>query len=1325
MTWLRYNRSTPCPVCLGERSDCRQNTTTGLVYCRSHEANPKDYLYRGQDTWGFNIWANKADAEEWAQQNRQEWLETVTSRQSPVTSDTWTTPNSQTEVNPRYLVVKEDLETRERENLKKLLPIPERDKVIREILDQLTLSDDHREVLRNRGISDRKIDQANYRSVKQWQKLTSPVTNELSGVKYDGLSLINHTDGILIPIPNEDGLYTHLRVNDLTPGTENKYYPLSSSKRGVKYHLPSGEQPIGVYLPPEAPQKEIIGFTEGLEYKPLLAANNVGIPIIGASGGNFASSSEAIEEAIASIKERYGWEKPKFILYADAGSVVNPNVVIQYEKLGKIIPNLKVVDWGQLVDKEKGLDIDELDAQTIEKVKLAKSFRFNLQGEGNVKLITIKQFLKRSKIHQKKKLSPRIKRIQEDLRRLTYKPDIELTEEDLVDGKYLPSELLIELMPKQGIINLKSAKGSGKSHLNEELIKYLRKDGFQIISIVARIVLGRGQAQAWGIEWQIDTDDPLCRQVNRLTIYENQATLGLCFDSIWKLYHRNLEKTAVFLDESELGLTHLLASSTCKEKRPLLLKSFQKIIHEVLALKGLVLLSDADLTDVSVDYIRSLAPPNTPMFTIVNPEKTISYKAYIISEKRWVKQEILNAIEAGERIIIATDSQAEAERMERELHKQFPDKIINRIDSKTVEDQWGKDYVERVNESIKTEKPDILIHTPSMSTGTSIDGKINGTIDEEVKHWFDKVFGIFVGVLTPSQCRQSLMRYRATVPRYIYIRTAGMIRGNRSFDPVEINKSLFEYHKQGLDIFDIIKTIEVSDNRELLEKLALILDPETGQWNNPHLHTYSQFKARDNFGLANLREIFTQELMEEGHEVIKINTKGCEVLLTTQEFIDGEKEQGEAIYRETSSAIATSNDISLEQAQAIMRKATATVAERHEATKAFITEEIPGIELTTDFINEYIVKDRRRSLNAIKLFWKLLNPEAALYYDQKEYSHQFRQFAIHEIVYLPDIRAYYPLVKELTDLGILEVIANPEKEYTQGDPWLEEFKQKCLWRRHRLHRLFNIIVTKNTLTVHLLSRFLEKIGLGLTCDQKRVEGERVRTYKLNPKKLNNPDRNAILNAFDLKWTQTKTRYGLEGVTELERKPYTINQQETSVTAENDRITIDVIGVENGTETTNLGAEAMVKNEGENERGQTETRYGLEGVTELARNSYTDNQTESSVTGENDLIIIDVDGPSSPDVDRENIPQNEGSNEGGQTETEYGLEGVTELKRKPYPNNQQEGSVTLVNDGATQNVVGVENAMGTTNVGAEVTVKNGRSNEGVQSETGYGLAFVTT
>jgi hypothetical protein len=356
MNWKRFTRRDTCPVCNGQRHDCRQNLETNLIHCFSTEANPLDYIYRGQDSIGFNLWAYKPDVEEWTDERRQEWqLEQQRKRALR--------------------------EQQDKEQLKKLLPIKERDQVIRQILDQLTLRDRHREILKRRGLTDSQIDEAGYRSVKQWQKLTNPVNNRLSGVNQFGNGLINKTDGILIPIPNEDGLYTLLRVNDLTPDTSNKYYPCSSrNSRGIPIDLPNGEKPIAVYWPElgdssasesspdpqktssKPPEKQIIGFTEGLEYKPLLASNNLGIPVIGASGGNFACSQQTILQAIDTIKEKLGIDDPLFVLYADAGSGINPNVTRHYEKLGEFIPDLKIADWGQLEDKENGLDIDEMGA---------------------------------------------------------------------------------------------------------------------------------------------------------------------------------------------------------------------------------------------------------------------------------------------------------------------------------------------------------------------------------------------------------------------------------------------------------------------------------------------------------------------------------------------------------------------------------------------------------------------------------------------------------------------------------------------------------------------------------------------------------------------------------------------------------------------------------------------------------------------------------------------------------------------------------------------------------------------------------------------------
>ena len=54
--WIRFKRG-DCPVCQGAKKDCRQNQKTTLIHCRDISANPIDYVFRGQDTLGFGMWA--------------------------------------------------------------------------------------------------------------------------------------------------------------------------------------------------------------------------------------------------------------------------------------------------------------------------------------------------------------------------------------------------------------------------------------------------------------------------------------------------------------------------------------------------------------------------------------------------------------------------------------------------------------------------------------------------------------------------------------------------------------------------------------------------------------------------------------------------------------------------------------------------------------------------------------------------------------------------------------------------------------------------------------------------------------------------------------------------------------------------------------------------------------------------------------------------------------------------------------------------------------------------------------------------------------------
>lgn len=319
-----------CPICNGARRDCRQSLLTNLIHCRDMDANPPDYIHRGIDTNGFNMWAYKPDAENWNDEKRREYREQ-----------------------------RERQKQLERERHARSLSPTERDREIKKILNQLTLSDSDRILLKNRRyLADERI--GHFRSVDQWQKLPISVSPGLSGVNFDGSKLNNPINGVLVPVPNQDGLFVGLRLYNPNSkeNDHGKYIWLSSRARGVEPKLQNGELPIAIYWPSQLQRSDQIGICEGLEIKPAIAADRLGIPFIGASGGNFAGSKESLLNAIESIKERLGNTNAVVTLYPDAGSLVNENVTNQYRKLSDILP-IQIAYWGHGFDKKLG-DIDEI-----------------------------------------------------------------------------------------------------------------------------------------------------------------------------------------------------------------------------------------------------------------------------------------------------------------------------------------------------------------------------------------------------------------------------------------------------------------------------------------------------------------------------------------------------------------------------------------------------------------------------------------------------------------------------------------------------------------------------------------------------------------------------------------------------------------------------------------------------------------------------------------------------------------------------------------------------------------------------------------------------
>jgi hypothetical protein len=621
----------------------------------------------------------------------------------------------------------------------------------------------------------------------------------------------------------------------------------------------------------------------------------------------------------------------------------------------------------------------------------------------------------------------------------------------------LPDDLPTQL-PKSGLTGLVAPKGSGKSGVLKKIIQLAKEQGIPTLSITPRIALGREQAFKWKITWiddygmvQTKAEDT-AKQVAEIAEKKNQVlqklaelqqpqqfnlldeselekieqqrvnltaevdqyeqqienvnlasvnTLGLCWDSLWRTQNRDLKNSLIIIDEAELGFKHFVAGSTCRRNRPYLLKVFADKLEECLMSGGRVILSDADLTDLSIDYVRELLPIPINPFIVKNE--------YIGDETRWIVDlrsgsrgdtldEIIANTKLGFHFVVTTDSQAEAEALERKILNELPEfcafldsegeitaearagkkAIIVRLDRNTAESKAGKTFIEKPNESILHWKPRIVIYTPTLGVGVSIDESTKRMDQElgELVPYFDFVYGLFFGVIEPSQCRQQLARVRANVPRIVWSKEFNRgLEGCTSFLPDDIKRQMLKYNHSALSIIDLAKGIAGydADDEQIREAMLKLLheawDSESRCWKNPSLNLYAALKARENYGLWNLANVLREELEDEGHTVVSLEGTKSD-LIEELAAIKDDLKMAEA------TLIAQAPIMPLEEAQKLLNKIGITKEERRSASKTLLQDELPGVELTAEFIYKAVVSDRRRWLNRQKLFWYCFNLDA-------------------------------------------------------------------------------------------------------------------------------------------------------------------------------------------------------------------------------------------------------------------------------------------------------------------------------------------------------------
>lgn len=688
---------------------------------------------------------------------------------------------------------------------------------------------------------------------------------------------------------------------------------------------------------------------------------------------------------------------------------------------------------------------------------------------------------------------------------LTYAPSLTLDSPYLNDLPY----------PLSGLACIKSAKGTGKTTALQSLIREATSTGRKVLVITHRIQLGRAICESIGIDWIEDVKESETRGL---------LGYGLCIDSLHSTsqarFNPQFWKGAiVILDEVEQVLWHALNSSTCYDHRVKILETLRDLVQMVLNSDGLIIAQDADLSDVSIDYLKGLVESPIEPWIVVNqwkPEAGWAVSFYDTKNPSSLMARMEDFIKQGA-VFVALDSQKVSGRwssknLETYLQTRYPDKRILRIDSESVADPQNPAYgiVERLNQVIPNY--DIVLATPTIGTGVSID----------VRGHFKAVFGIFQGVTPDAESRQALARVREPVPRFVWA---------ARFGPGKVGNGSCSYQ-------DVIHstTKAVKYNIALLKEVDFDIDAQTDPVT---LRSWAKMAARVNVSLWSYRSEFRNGLVMEGHQVTTVTDDllkllppefqslyaelaemfGAKAIAQTLkedllkgmlkfpgvEYLQWQHDElvAELVaqnikgIQETSRlseahAIATASDLTPTEYEALKDQRAKTVAERHAQHKHELQRRYP-IPITS----ELKIKDDAGWYTHLRLHYYLTHdPAFVRLRDLKEWQgHLDRGDGK---VALQDVRLLTAQVETFKILGLLKIL-NPERQVRATDPDVVQLRLSAVQHCYDIKAVLNLTISEKMTAIEVVQALLSKLGLKLTCVSRDVasDGRRggVRVYQ--------------------------------------------------------------------------------------------------------------------------------------------------------------------------------------------------------------------------------------
>ena len=521
-----------------------------------------------------------------------------------------------------------------------------------------------------------------------------------------------------------------------------------------------------------------------------------------------------------------------------------------------------------------------------------------------------------------------------------------------IDQRYLLTPTL-NALPKKGLLFIKSPKGTGKTTVLEELMPVIKG---RVLLIGHRISLLSALAEKLGLQ---DYQKTRSAKENRLAI---------CLDSLTRfsphLDSKETQYDTILIDESEQVLRHLTAETLKKRRRDVI----NTLIRLIRGAQRIICL-DADLTaELSIGVMAKLRGmehlETDELVGYINDFKFTGRSIEMFPSREQLLADLLDHAKRQHRFFVATNNREFAEKLQIIILEYWPQAKIMLVSSRTRDNADVKTFLKNPEDEVT--RYDIVIATPSMATGVSID----------VDGHFTATFGFFnQRPATYQDCDQAISRVRGNIPTKVWIQE---VKHNKPPLPEDFYYAL-------------------AYKRELTTRIRLPGErPEFTKGELLWFDIYARLRWLEECWMHGKLERFIDLKVNTGHEVLFAAPDTEAEAVGRDAIID-------AAYNAMNlevEAILAAEDISREEAEKIASKQTKTRDEEILLLRNLIGAHLRNLPFTFENIRETLAKGHLRKRKHIQQM--NLGIEANIEKDKLErakskravtdYSHRTKEF---------------------------------------------------------------------------------------------------------------------------------------------------------------------------------------------------------------------------------------------------------------------------------------------------------------------------------------------